>query len=158
MAGVSVGESEENPVAINVTPLVDIIFCLCVFFMISFKFKQLEGKFDSWLPKGKGSEGMPLNAVIQEVRVALLWDDEAQATVRKFGTRIVPDDEELKGLLVDAFQGFVRLNQPDVPLTIDGDLRVPWEDVIDVINVSKQAGIAKVEFAYNAPPPKTKKK
>ena len=92
MAGVSVGESEDNPVNINVTPLVDIIFCLCVFFMISFKFKQLEGKFDSWLPKGKGSEGMPLNAVIQEVRVALLWDDEAQATVRKYGTRIVPDD------------------------------------------------------------------
>ena len=47
MAGVSVGESEENPVAINVTPLVDIIFCLCVFFMISFKFKQLEGKLGS---------------------------------------------------------------------------------------------------------------
>jgi biopolymer transport protein ExbD len=154
MAGVSVGESEDNPVAINVTPLVDIIFCLCVFFMISFKFKQLEGKFDSWLPKGKGSEGMPLNAVIQEVRVALFWDEDNQATVRKYGTRIVPDDDELQKLLVDAYAGYVRLNQLEVPLTIDGDLRVPWEDVIDVINVSKRAGIAKVEFAYNAPPKK----
>jgi hypothetical protein len=55
---------------------VDIIFCLCVFFMISFKFKQLEGKFDTWLPKDKGYEGMPLKAVIQEIRVALLWDDK----------------------------------------------------------------------------------
>ena len=154
MAGASVGESDENPVNINVTPLVDIIFCLCVFFMISFKFKQLEGKFDSWLPKGKGSEGMPLNAVIQEVRVALFWDEDNQATVRKYGTRIVPDDDELQKLLVDAFAGYVRLNQLDVPLTIDGDLRVPWEDVIDVINISKRAGIAKVEFAYNAPPKK----
>jgi biopolymer transport protein ExbD len=157
MAGVSVGESEENPVAINVTPLVDIIFCLCVFFMISFKFKQLEGKFDSWLPKGKGSEGMPLGSVIQEVRVALFWDEAAQATVRKMGTRVVPDDEELKQLLVDAYQGFVRLGQTEAPLTIDGDLRVPWEDIVDVINVSKQAGIAKVEFAYMAPEAKSKK-
>jgi biopolymer transport protein ExbD len=156
MAGVSVGESEDNPVAINVTPLVDIIFCLCVFFMISFKFKQLEGKFDSWLPKGKGAQGMPLNSVIQEVRVALFWDEEHQKTVRKMGTRLVPENEELKTLLVDAYQGFVRLNQPDIPCTIDADLRVPWESVIEVMNVSKQAGISKVEFAYNAPPPKTK--
>jgi biopolymer transport protein ExbD len=72
------------------------------------------------------------------------------------GTRLVPDNEELKTLLVDAYQGFVRLNQPDIPCTIDADLRVPWESVIEVMNVSKQAGISKVEFAYNAPPPKTK--
>jgi biopolymer transport protein ExbD len=156
MAGVSVGESEENPVAINVTPLVDIIFCLCVFFMISFKFKQLEGKFDSWLPKGKGAQGMPLNSVIQEVRVALFWDEDNQKTIRKMGTRFVPEDEELQTLLADAYQGFVRLNQPDIPCTIDADLRVPWESVINVMNVSKKAGINKVEFAYNAPPPKTK--
>jgi biopolymer transport protein ExbD len=154
MAGVSVGESEENPVAINVTPLVDIIFCLCVFFMISFKFKQLEGKFDSWLPKGKGAQGMPLNSVIQEVRVALFWDEDNQKTVRKMGTRLVPDDEELQTLLADAYQGFVRLNQTDIPCTIDADLRVPWESVINVMNVSKKAGLSKVEFAYNAPPPK----
>ncbi|KAF0241790.1 MAG: hypothetical protein FD180_4260 [Planctomycetota bacterium] len=45
---------EDNPVALNVAPMVDIIFCLCIFFMCSFHFKQLEGKFESWLPK-KGS-------------------------------------------------------------------------------------------------------
>ncbi len=152
MAGVSVGESDENPVAINVTALVDIIFCLCVFFMISFKFKQLEGKFDTWLPKGKGSEGMPLNSVIQEVRVALFWDEKNQETQRKVGTRLVPDDDELLELISTAYQGFVRLDHPEVPVTIDGDLRVPWMDVIDVMNISKKAGIDRVEFAYNAPP------
>ena len=40
-------DPSENPVAVNVVPLVDIIFCLCVFFMCSFKFKQIEGKFTS---------------------------------------------------------------------------------------------------------------
>src|SRR5262245_5405212 len=154
MAGVSVGESEENPVAINVTPLVDIIFCLCVFFMISFKFKQLEGKFDTWLPKGKGAQGMPLNAVIQEVRVALFWDEANHKTIRKFTTRVVPDDDELQQLIQDAHAGFVRLDRPDVPLTIDGDLRVPWEDVITVMNVAKRAGMQQIELAYNAPPPR----
>src|SRR5262245_29481159 len=151
MAGVSVGESEENPVAINVTALVDIIFCLCVFFMISFKFKQLEGKFDSWLPRNKGSQGMPLGAVIQEVRVALLWDEQNLKSIRKFGTRVVPDDEELRQLIATAYEGFVRLYHADVPITIDCDLRVPWDDVVTVSNVSKKAGMNKIEFAYNAP-------
>ncbi|NOT31534.1 MAG: hypothetical protein HOP15_13890 [Planctomycetes bacterium] len=152
MAGSSMGDdSGENPVAINVTPLVDVIFCLCVFFMISFKFKQLEGKFDTWLPKGKGSEGMPLSAVIQEVRVALFWDETNNKSIRKVGTRIVPDDGELQQLIEAAHDGFVRLDKPDVPLTIDGDLRVPWEDVISVMNISKRAGMKQIEFAYNVP-------
>jgi biopolymer transport protein ExbD len=156
MAGSSgIGDENENPVSINVTPLVDVIFCLCVFFMISFKFKQLEGKFDSWLPKGKGSQGMPLNAVIQEVRVALFWDEANEKTVRKIGTRAVPEDDELEKLIVDAHEGFIRLNNPDVPLTIDGDLRVPWDDVVRVMNISKRAGMNKIEFAYNAPPSKS---
>ena len=151
MAGVSVGESEENPVAINVTALVDIIFCLCVFFMISFKFKQLEGKFESWLPKNKGIEGMPLKAVIQEIRVALFWDDKNLATVRKFGTHVVPEDDQLLKLISEAYADFKRLNSPDVGLTIDADGRVPWEAVINVMNIGKKAGLSKLEFAFGAP-------
>ena len=54
------GEQGENPVAINVVPMVDVISCLCVFFMCSFKFKQLEGKFDSWLPRGRGPRARPI--------------------------------------------------------------------------------------------------
>src|ERR1700752_3641638 len=103
MAGASIGEQEDNPVAINVTPLVDIIFCLCVFFMISFKFKQLEGKFDSWLPKGKGvTGGVSADIVLDEVRVAMYWDESAQQTVRQLKNRRVDDDEELSQLIKEA--------------------------------------------------------
>ena len=141
---------EEMITGINVTPLVDIIFCLCVFFMISFKFKQLEGKFDTWLPKDKGFEGMPLKAVIQEIRVALFWDDVNRNVVRKMGTRIVPEDEQLLKLISDSYEDFKRLNKPDVGLTIDADFRVPWESVVGVMNIGKKAGVAKVEFAAGA--------
>jgi biopolymer transport protein ExbD len=150
MAGVSVGEQEDNPVAINVTPLVDIIFCLCVFFMISFKFKQLEGKFDTWLPKNKGMEGMPLKAVIEEIRVALFWDEANSKSVRKMGTRFVPEDEQLYTLISESYADFKRLNKPDIGLTIDSDFRVPWADVVGVMNIGKKAGVSKVEFAAGA--------
>ena len=150
MAGVSVGESEENPVAINVTALVDIIFCLCVFFMISFKFKQLEGKFDTWLPKNKGAQGMPLNAVIEEIRVAIFWDEVNQNVVRKFGTRVVPEDNDLQDLLRAAYDNHKAMNRPDVNLTIDADARAPWDSIVNVMNLAKRVGIEKIEFAFGA--------
>ena len=53
-AGGNIGEASDNPVEINVTAMVDVIFCLCIFFMCSFHFKQLEGKIDTWLPKDRG--------------------------------------------------------------------------------------------------------
>ena len=154
MAGVSVGESDENPVNINVTPLVDIIFCLCVFFMISFKFKQLEGKFDSWLPKGKGAAGsIQIEGILDEVRVAMFWDEVNQRTLRQLGPPRIPRDEELSVLIKEGHDAWVRMNKPDTPVTIDAEARVPWNDVITVMNICKKNRIDKIEFALGAPPP-----
>ncbi len=147
-------DPNENPVAINVVPMVDVIFCLCVFFMCSFKFKQIEGKFDSWLPKDKGSEGMPNDAVIKEIRVALLWDEVRQEPIRKFGTRVVPQDEILQQLMKESYDDFVTMGQPGTPVTIDADGRVPWKDVVNVMNLAKRNQIEKIEFAFGAGPPK----
>jgi biopolymer transport protein ExbD len=142
------GDAADNPVAINVVPMVDVIFCLCVFFMCSMKFKQLEGKFDSWLPKDKGNSGTPSD--IQETRVALMWDVDKQATRRQFGARIVEDDGELEVLIKSAHDDFVLKNKPEAPVIIDGDARVPWKDVIDVVNICKKLQIDNIEFALGA--------
>lgn len=147
MAGASIGDDDDNPVAINVTPLIDVIFCLCVFFMCSFRFKQLEGKFDTWLPKNKGAEGMPVGSVIEEVRVALFWNEAKQQVERKIGRRIVPEDSELQQLIADSFADFKKLGKDDIGLTIDADTAVPWDAVVRVINLSKRVGVQKIEFA-----------
>lgn len=146
MAGSS--DASDNPVAINVVPMVDVIFCLCVFFMCSMKFKQLEGKFDSWLPKDKGNQGTPSD--IQETRVALLWDVDKQKTRRQFGARIVEDDTELETLIKSSHEDFVLKNKPEAPVIIDGDARIPWKDVIDVVNICKKLQIDNIEFALGA--------
>jgi biopolymer transport protein ExbD len=147
-------DPNENPVAINVVPLVDIIFCLCVFFMCSFKFKQLEGKFDSWLPKDKGSEGLPSLDLISEVRVALLWDENKQEVTRQMGVRRIPQDDDLQKSIKEAHQAWVQKGKPDAPVTIDADPRIPWSEVINVVNIVKRCEIEKIEFAMGAPPKK----
>jgi biopolymer transport protein ExbD len=154
MAGASMDDGGENPVGINVTPLVDIIFCLCVFFMISFKFKQLEGKFDSWLPKNKGAVGsVAVEGILDEVRVAMFWDANAQKTVRQLKSRRIDSDEELGQIIKEAHDDWVRMNKPDTPVTIDAEARVPWEEVVKVMNLCKRNKIDKIEFALGAPPP-----
>jgi biopolymer transport protein ExbD len=67
---------------------------------------------------------------------------------------VVPEDDQLRDLIAAAYQDFKQLNKPDVGLTIDADMRVPWESVVNVMNVGKRAGVDKVEFASGAPPPK----
>ncbi|HEX6863608.1 MAG TPA: biopolymer transporter ExbD [Thermoanaerobaculia bacterium] len=151
MAGAAMGDDGETPIAINVTPLVDIIFCLCVFFMISLKFKQLEGKFDSWLPKGKGTSGaITDSSILEEVRVAMYWDEANQRTIRQLGNRKVDNDEELGNLIKDAHSDWVKMNKPETPVTIDAEPKVPCDHVINVINLCKRKGIDKIEFALGA--------
>jgi biopolymer transport protein ExbD len=140
------GDPNDNPVAINVVPMVDVIFCLCVFFMCSFRFKQTEGKFDSLLPKDKGSS-TPSNELPVEIRVAMFWDAQKEKVVRQYGSRIVATDDELQGLIKGAHDDYVRSNKPDVPVIIDGDARIPWHEVINVVNMCKKLDIDKIEFA-----------
>jgi biopolymer transport protein ExbD len=142
------GNAEDNPVAINVVPMVDVIFCLCVFFMCSMKFKQIEGKFDSWLPKNKGNSGVA--AEIAETRIALFWDQDKQVTRRQFGHRTVESDAELESLIKSAHDDFVLKNKPEAPVIIDGDARVPWKDVMNVVNIAKKLKIDNIEFALGA--------
>src|SRR5947209_20272266 len=83
------GGGEDDAVSINVTPLIDIIFCLCIFFMCSFHFKQLQGKLDSWLPKDKGNQGGgPTTATMDEIRI-IIRKSSAGPTEINYGARPV---------------------------------------------------------------------
>ena len=141
-------DPNDNPVSIQVVPMVDIIFCLCVFFMCSMKFKELEGKFESWLPKDKGQQSeMSPDTPIEEIRVALLWDEANSATIRKFGNTTVRDDTQLQELIRDSYAGWMKLGKPQTPAIVDAAGMVPWHDVVCVVNLAKREDIKKFEFA-----------
>jgi len=145
------GEAEDNPVNLNVVAMVDIIFCLCIFFMCSFKFKQLEGKFQSWLPKNKGQGTASDPGEIKEIRIAMLWDAESKKPRRMFGHKVVADGDEgireLETLIQGAYEDWQRKGTPDVPLIVDGDFALPWEEVMFVVNIGKKLDMKNIEFA-----------
>ncbi len=56
----------------NMTPMIDVVFQLLIFFMLSMHFKEVEGKLLSQLPKDKGlAPSHVLNPELQEVRIVL---------------------------------------------------------------------------------------
>src|SRR5437773_3324173 len=89
MAGGGGGGDEENPVPVNCVALIDIIFCLCIFFMCSFHFRQLEGKLESWLPNKVGVQPVPIaNPQLDEIRV-FFSREPGGGTKLAFGSRVL---------------------------------------------------------------------
>ncbi len=151
MAGAA---SDDNPVGINVTAMVDIIFCLCIFFMCSFHFKQVQGSIDSWLPKDAGPDSSPSPvALLEEIRVTLEHDPTTGATITRLGARRVASDAELLELIAGAYQDYRDAGKPtdDVPIIIDARPLVPWRDVVRVMNGCKDKDYKKIQFAAPLP-------
>ncbi|HKS16720.1 MAG TPA: biopolymer transporter ExbD [Planctomycetota bacterium] len=148
MAGSSnIGEASDNPVGINVVPMVDVIFCLCLFFMCSLKFKQLEGKIETWLPKDRGVEQTPPDKVVlEEIRVFMRWVDGR--TVIKVGNRApATSDLDLMQTINQMSNDYKKLGKTDFPVLIDALAEVPWKDVIHVLDLCKKDKLERIEFA-----------
>jgi biopolymer transport protein ExbD len=143
----SIGEASDNPVGINVVPMVDVIFCLCLFFMCSLKFKQLEGKIETWLPKDRGVEQtIPDKVVLEEIRVFMRWVDGR--TVTKVGNRApAQSDHELMQTILQMSGDYKKLGKTDFPVLIDALEDVPWKDVIHVLDLCKREKLERIEFA-----------
>ncbi|HLY08125.1 MAG TPA: biopolymer transporter ExbD [Planctomycetota bacterium] len=146
----NIGEASDNPVEINVTAMVDVIFCLCIFFMCSFHFKQVEGKIDAWLPTTTGNQqtSHPTPPVLEEIRIFMRWDAASGVTIRKIGNRApVSTDGELTTTLLSLKADYDRAQKSTVPIVIDGTSDVPWTDVIHVLDLCKAEKLSQIEFA-----------
>jgi len=142
MAGSSnIGEASDNPVGINVVPMVDIIFCLCLFFMCSLHFKTLEGRIETWLPKHGNQPWAAVSPVIDQIRVSLRWDPATGRTVRKVGARAADNDLEFEEALHTYPKGL------GLSVALDATADVPWKDAVRVVDICRRNKFEKVEFA-----------
>ena len=135
----NIGEQSDNPVALNVTAIVDIVFCLCLFFMCSLHFKQLEGRIETWLPR-QGTHPIALETppVIDDIRITLTWD--GTRTHRKVGAREVATDLDL----VEALHRYPKTFQ--LKVAIDAGCDVPWADAVRVLDLCKRNRFEKITF------------
>lgn len=61
------------------TPMIDVVFQLLIFFMLSMHFKEIEGKLITTLPKDKGlANSTVISPELQEVRILLCCGGDVQ--------------------------------------------------------------------------------
>jgi biopolymer transport protein ExbD len=129
------------------TPMIDVIFLLLVFFVCTSSFQIIEHMLPSTLSSTIGSEPTPVEqppeqADFDQVVIRLSWQtDHVVYTIN--GTPI-DSFAEIRRYLRD----LASIKQ-DAPLILHPDPQVPLGPVIETYDESKLAGFEKVSFAVN---------
>lgn len=130
----------EDETGIELTPLIDVVFLLLIFFMISTTFTK-ETKLQINLPESS-SEQTTLEPSSVEVHVsadseyAIASDKDTVAKV------LINSNRET---LVNALTEFSE--QDDLLLIIRADKKATHDDVIKVLDVAQQLGLTNITFA-----------
>jgi biopolymer transport protein ExbD len=153
-------------VDIQMTPMIDIVFQLMAFFLMTFKVATVEGDFNLKLPKQERSQGVA-NTQAEMITVTLRAKPNGQLLDMIVGSaRFVPKSavdktpyRDLNGIIAEKVAAARRAEQDEPEIQIDVDDILAYENIIDTIEaVSVLRGVSppqplakKVKFAPKAP-------
>lgn len=61
----------KDEIKLDLTPMIDVTFLILIFFMVTLKFKTLEGKLVSYLPTDKGLSSAQQDVLIEDAEIIL---------------------------------------------------------------------------------------
>ena len=120
-------------VSISLTPLIDVVFLLLIFFMVSTSFSELTQLVVD-LPE---AEGAPASA---DTAVLLFVDVTGNMTL---DGEPVPNDA--RGL--SAAMGQRLSGNTDIPITLSADAMTPHQYVVTAIDVAAQLNVTRLSIA-----------
>ncbi len=115
-------------VAIDLTPIIDMVFLLLIFFLVATTFHQTERETKIVLPVA--ASGEPISRLLREFVINV----DAQGGIIVSGRTLEP--EELRAMVNDA----VKIN-PEQKVTIRGDRTTVYAHVVRVLDICKAGGI-----------------
>ncbi len=119
---------DEASPQIDLTPVIDIVFLLLIFFLVATTFAQQEREMKIVLPEA-ASAG-PISAVLREIVINV--DAEGQVIV---AGRVLSDDD-LRALVRDALA-----QNPQQKVTVRGDQSVHYGRIAQVLDICRQEGV-----------------
>lgn len=145
----------DTDIEMNMTPMIDIVFQLLIFFIVNLKFKTLEKKLLSYLPTDFGLASQP--QIVEEsfmtvkLQQPLKSEDNRRIMFRK--TRFYIERDRIEGVDTRDIhsQIFTRLKDfigvtPDAKGKIDASKGVPHGYVVSVLDVFRKAGYKTITF------------
>jgi len=126
---------------INITPLLDMMFILLIFLMISTTFKSPEQSFTMKLPSAGKTEitvdkGVP-TVFVTSAGTVLFYNPASDSKPRQIS---------MKGLK-EAFDA-IAVKAPKTPISIRGDASAKIQSLVDVVNAAYHAGLTQVQLPY----------
>jgi len=151
----------------DMAPMIDVTFLLLIFFIVTLKFKVLEGRLDAALPKDMGSMTTETEP-IEKVDIVILVNKDGRLTpdpatrtnsqpegrLKRYvgreveyivGTNSFPNAKELSTFL-DRFAKTEEMKE-DTPITLDVRKGSVYGDVVVVLDVVIEKGFQKISFA-----------
>lgn len=146
----------------DLTPMIDVVFLLLIFFMCATKFKQVEQRLDAFLPIPDGLDGKKEQIIKAEELTVFVRDDAVMRASADFQTRAMREATYYLASrdatpVRDVNQLYQALAQiaanPEASVLIalydeprGKDQLVPFFNVVKVIDLCKLAGIGSVKF------------
>jgi biopolymer transport protein ExbD len=126
------------PAPMNLVPMIDILFLLLAFFIISWQFSKSETELNVSVPTAV--EG----ADPKQQRGEIVINIFADGSIRVEGVNnTLP---ELEAKLTDIHKAF-----PNQPVRLRGDGTVSYQRMVEVIDTCQKAGIWNISFATQRP-------
>ncbi len=124
---------DEQP-GLNLTPMIDIVFLLIIFFMVGTKFSELERKIGLQIPAVANNGALSAEP---EKKVVNVYRDG----------RVELENEEVSLDELTRRLNAARQQYPRIGVMVRGDADSRYQTVANVLSACSQAGIAKMAVA-----------
>lgn len=128
-------DNNSKDIDVNITPLIDVVFLLLIFFMVTTTFMR-ESEIELSLPQANGE---PVERELRPFELAI----DAQGEYKIDDTTVLAGEvAELKAALLRARDGREHL-----PFIIRADGRAPHQAVVWAMDAASQLNIQRIAFA-----------
>jgi len=144
----SYGDANRGRMDTNMTPMIDVVFQLLIFFVCTVSFQALEEVLPTNLrAPGAGAGATALDPALAELEDAIIRiEREGAKTHWSLSSRNFATLPELRAVL-----GQLAQLRADLPVILDSQPDVPLGDVIDTYDMCRVIGFDKIQFAAHTP-------
>jgi biopolymer transport protein ExbD len=125
---------------VDITPLIDVVFLLLIFFMVSTTFDR-EAQIMIELPEATGEE-------------AKHEKEELDITINTQGIFFVNQQEVINTEIETLKRAIVKAvgDKRNLPVIINADARTPHQAVMTAMDAASQLGLVRMTFSAHRPP------
>ena len=127
-------DSLEEP-GLNLTPMIDIVFLLIIFFMVGTQFSELEQQFD--IDPVVASHVAPMSSAPDPITV----------TVTRNGQILIGNEELTRSALLQRLTA-AQENYAQQVVLIRGDRETMYQSIMDVMDTCRRAQIRGISLPY----------